>query len=679
VADIGSVLGGRYRLLELLGQGGMATIYRARDGQLERDVAVKVLRPEYGRDPDFFARFRQEAQSAASLNHPGVVAVYDYGTDAVGPFIVMELVDGEDLASIIRRTGALPPRQAARLTTQIARAIGAAHERGFVHRDVKPGNVLVTREGRAKVADFGIARALAEAALTLPGTTLGSVHYFSPEQARGEPTTPAADIYSLGIVLYELLTGRRPWEGDTAAAVATARLSGPVPSPSNVRAGIPPVLEAVTRKAMAFEPDQRFASAAEMADALDRYLAESVATVGGAPARGAGEPAAGGRASLGAAAIGGASVGAAVAGAEAGAGGSAAGPGAGAGSGRAAAGATAGPVAGTKGGAAAAGPDGPLVGQASPNPGARLPYPPEAYARAEPPRRGRPAGGDRRAPDAYPDEDDARSGTGPWLWVSALLALAILALAAYLVFRLVSGATVPPTSQVSVPNFVGMTFEQAQAAAGDARLQVARSAFEPSDQAEGTVLSQDPPEGTPVDPESTVKLTLAVGSQTVEVPDLRGKTESVALNLIAAANLTVGTRAEEFDAFIPAGSVVSQDPGVGQLVSPRLPVNYVVSKGPEPSPSPSSTPEPSPTLPPEPTVEPTPTPTPAPLNVGDYRCLTFADATASILADGFSVGSTDGDTSGRVVAQAPSPGAKAAFGAPINLTFENPPVSLSCP
>ena len=287
MADIGTILGGRYRLLELLGQGGMATIYRARDAQLERDVAVKVLRPEYGRDPDFFARFRQEAQSAASLNHPGVVAVYDYGTDPAGPFIVMELVDGEDLASIIRRSGALPPRQAARLTAQTARAIAAAHASGFVHRDIKPSNLMVTSEGKIKVTDFGIARAIAEAALTLPGTTLGSVHYFSPEQARGEMATPASDIYSLGIVLFELLTGRRPWEGDSAAAIATARLTGPVPSPSAVRSGIPPVLEAITRKAMATDPNDRFASAEAMADTLDRYLAEQSAGASGASPRGA--------------------------------------------------------------------------------------------------------------------------------------------------------------------------------------------------------------------------------------------------------------------------------------------------------------------------------------------------------------------------------------------------------
>jgi serine/threonine-protein kinase len=186
LAEIGSTLGGRYRLIELLGQGGMATIFRARDNQLERDVAVKVLRSEYGRDPDFLARFRSEAQAAASLNHPNIVSVFDFGQDPAGPYIVMELVDGEDLASILRTQGPLPPRQAARLTADVARAIGAAHERGFVHRDVKPANVLVARDGRVKVTDFGIARAVAEAQMTLPGTTMGSVHYFSPEQARGE-------------------------------------------------------------------------------------------------------------------------------------------------------------------------------------------------------------------------------------------------------------------------------------------------------------------------------------------------------------------------------------------------------------------------------------------------------------------------------------------------------------
>ena len=289
MAEIGTIFGGRYRLVELLGQGGMATIFRALDTQLGREVAVKLLRPEYLRDPDFSSRFRQEAQSAASLSHPNVVTVYEYGEDPAGPFIVMEYVDGEDLASILRRNGALPPTQAARIAAGVARALAASHARGIVHRDVKPGNVLIARDGRVKVVDFGIARAIAEAQMTMPGTTLGSVHYFSPEQARGELATSESDTFSLGIVLYEMLTGSRPWEGDSAAAVAVARLSGPIPDPALVRGSIPPDLAAITRKALARLPSDRFASAAAMADALEssQSAAGAAAVVGGAAAAGA--------------------------------------------------------------------------------------------------------------------------------------------------------------------------------------------------------------------------------------------------------------------------------------------------------------------------------------------------------------------------------------------------------
>jgi serine/threonine-protein kinase len=670
LADIGSVLGGRYRLIELLGQGGMATIYRARDHQLERDVAVKVLRPEYGRDPDFFARFRQEAQSAASLNHPNVVAVYDYGTDEAGPFIVMELVDGEDLATILKRSGPLPPRQAARIAAEIARAIAAAHDRGFVHRDIKPGNVLVTREGRAKVTDFGIARAVAEAQFTLPGTTIGSVHYFSPEQARGEPAGPASDIYSLGIVLYELLTGRRPWEGDSAAAIATARLTGPVPSPSAVRAGIPSSLEAIDRKALALRPEDRFASAAAMAEALERYLAEE------RPAAAAGATGAAGVARGGAM---GAAVGAGATGAA-----GAAGAGAAAGvAGAAASGVGVGP-AGGRGRDASARPPGPeTVASATARPNAaRLPYADDAYADAEDdelPARGSGRGAGRNEPD------QGGGPGGPWLWVSAILALAILAVAGYLAFQFLAGGPgeTPGPNQVDVPNFVDMTFTDAQAAAENAGLKVIRFAFEPSqDKAVDTVLSQDPAAGTAVDEGSTVKLTLALGQQSGTVPDLRLKTESEALNLIVTAGFGIGDRTEEFDSLVPADSIIRQDPGAGLVATKGIPINYVVSKGPEPTPSPTPsptpTPTPIPTPPPTPTPAPTPTPTPGPRNVGNYICMTLAQATAAVEGDGFVVDAT-GETAGQVVSQSPAPGTSQPFGATIHLTFENPPASTSCP
>jgi eukaryotic-like serine/threonine-protein kinase len=579
LTDIGTVLGGRYRLIELLGQGGMATVYRARDSQLERDVAVKLLRPEYGRDPDFFARFRQEAQSAASLNHPSVVAVYDYGTDEAGPYIVMELVDGEDLASIIRRSGPLPPRQAARLAAEIGRAIAAAHDNGLIHRDIKPGNVLVTREGRAKVTDFGIARALAEAQFTLPGTTIGSVHYFSPEQARGEPAGPPSDIYSLGIVLYELLTGRRPWEGDTAAAIATARLTGPVPSPSSVRSGIPPVLEAIDRKALAQKPEDRFANAMAMVEALERFIAEDrAAAAAGGVAAGA----------TGISAVAGAALGA-----EEGAGIGAAGA------------SSALRAAGAPGGVP--GPSGPAtVAEAIARPNvSRVPYADDAYADSG-------ASTSSRYRVVRDDDDDSRSSR--WLWISAILALAILAVAGYLAFQFLAGGSpneTPGPDQVEVPNLVDMTFDDAERAAEAVGLQVERSAFEPSDKPVDTVLSQDPAAGENADRGSTIKLTLAQGAQIATVPDLRLKAESEALTLIVQSGFVVGARTEEFDSLVPIGSVISQDPRAGLSATTGIEINYVLSKGPEPSASPSPTPTPAPT--PTPTLPPTPPPTPTPV------------------------------------------------------------------
>jgi serine/threonine-protein kinase len=612
VAEIGTILGGRYRLVELLGQGGMATIFRAHDNQLGRDIAVKLLRPEYGRDPDFGSRFRQEAKNAASLNHPNIVSVYDYGQDAAGPFIVMELVEGEDLASIIRRSGALPPRQAARITAEAARALEAAHANGIVHRDVKPGNILISRDGRVKVTDFGIARAVAEAQMTLPGTTLGSVHYFSPEQARGEPASAASDIFALGIVLYELLTGQRPWEGDSAASVAMARLAGPVPDPSTKRAGIPPELVAIDRRALAMEPIDRWASAAQFAAALEAFLA-------GVPI----------------------------------------------------------PELGAIGSATVVGRPPAVAATARANPGA-LPYAPDAYAGG--PERGpvRTRGMDPYAPPARtmrreePAEEEEQK-TSPLVWVAGLIAIAILALGGFLIFQLLSGGDEPGAQTVVVPNFVDKTFAEAQVIAEQSDITVVQAATLSDPTREGKVVAQEPVAGASIPTGGEVKLTVAVGLETVSIPDLRGKTEQEAFALLAAAGLQLGTRSEVFDPIIPAGSVVSQEPGAGIVVNQGTAISYAVSKGPEPSPSPSPSPTPTPTPPPTPPPTPTPTPTPTPevRTVGDYVCLELGEAKSQIESDGFTFGGVipaSAPDDWIVSGQAPDAGAERPVGFPITVT-----------
>lgn len=268
----GQLLGGRYRLGPVIGRGGMATIYRATDVRVERLVAVKILRPEVATDPDLAHRFRREALAATVLRHPNIVACLDTGTDGDRAYLVMALVDGEDLAVRLRRGGRLAPRQAARIGLDVARALGVAHVRGIVHRDIKPGNILLAADGRAMVTDFGIARLAADAEAALPGTTLGSVHYFSPEQARGRTTTPASDIYGLGLVLFEALTGTRAWTGETTDAIALARVGAPAPSPRAVRPEVPAALEAVVRRALAPEPGDRYPNGAAMAAALEAIV-----------------------------------------------------------------------------------------------------------------------------------------------------------------------------------------------------------------------------------------------------------------------------------------------------------------------------------------------------------------------------------------------------------------------
>jgi eukaryotic-like serine/threonine-protein kinase len=380
--------------------------------------------------------------------------------------------------------------------------------------------VMINRDGQVKVTDFGIARAIAEAQMTLPGTTLGSVHYFSPEQARGDQATASSDIYSLGIVLFELLTGHRPWEADSAAAVAMARLAGPPPDPSAIRSGIPSDLVAITRKALATEPADRWSSASSFAAALEAFLGGG-AIPGVAPASGrtvdASAP-------------------------------------------------TAAAAAGLAGAATSA--------TARPNPNA-IPYTPDAYADDRPPPRVDRYGRDPSAragqgggrPPRRDQDDDEPGGTSPAVWAAGIIALLILAAVGFLVFRLLSGPGTTPVAQVTVPEFVGKDLGVAQTLATQNGLTLNPTAAQASGVPVNQITAQDPVAGTRVAAGATINVTVAAGARTVAVPDLRDLSETDAFNALAAAGLTLGPKTEAFDPIVPAGAVISQNPAPGVLVN----------------------------------------------------------------------------------------------------------------
>ena len=268
----GKTVGGRYKIKSHIGTGGMATVYLAQDLILERPVAVKVLRLDFHTNEAAMRRFQREAQSATQLVHPNIVSVYDVGEEDGTNYIVMEYVEGTDLKEYIRERGPLPPREAVRIMTQIVSAIELAHQNRIIHRDIKPQNILIDREGNVKITDFGIAIALSETSLTQTNTLLGSVHYLSPEQARGGMATIRSDIYALGIVLYELLVGEVPFEGESAVSIALKHFQEPLPRISQMLPTVPQSLENVVLKATAKEPLDRYGSCGEMLEDLQTCL-----------------------------------------------------------------------------------------------------------------------------------------------------------------------------------------------------------------------------------------------------------------------------------------------------------------------------------------------------------------------------------------------------------------------
>ncbi|MCL6588441.1 MAG: Stk1 family PASTA domain-containing Ser/Thr kinase [Firmicutes bacterium] len=261
---IGKILGNRYRLIELIGEGGMALVYKAECSLLCRTVAIKILRPQYASDAEFVERFRREARAAASLSHPNIVNIYDVGQEDGMDFIVMEYIPGCALKSIIAREAPLSVERALDITGQILEGLNHAHQRNIIHRDIKPHNILVTPEGRIKVADFGIARALSAGSLTQTGEVMGSVQYSSPEQTKGLMIGPQSDLYSCGCVLYELLTGKVPYKGDTPIAIAFQHLQGGIPPVRQVRTDITPEVESILNKALAKDLSERYPSALAM-------------------------------------------------------------------------------------------------------------------------------------------------------------------------------------------------------------------------------------------------------------------------------------------------------------------------------------------------------------------------------------------------------------------------------
>ncbi|MGH2792454.1 MAG: Stk1 family PASTA domain-containing Ser/Thr kinase [Actinomycetota bacterium] len=267
--------GNRYRVSGLLGTGGMARVYRARDELLGREVALKVLNERLSSDRSFVERFRREAQNAAGLNHPNIVALYDYGDEDNRYFIVMELIEGRSLGEAINDDGALMPERAAEIASDAAKGLARAHHAGIVHRDIKPHNIMITKGGQIKVTDFGIARALggdAEATMTQTGMVIGTAAYLSPEQAQGNPVDARSDVYSLGCVLHEMLTGDAPFAGDTPLSIAYKHVREDAERPSAVNSDVPEPLDAIVMKAMSKNPDNRYADAGEMAEDLDRFL-----------------------------------------------------------------------------------------------------------------------------------------------------------------------------------------------------------------------------------------------------------------------------------------------------------------------------------------------------------------------------------------------------------------------
>ena len=548
----GRTYGGRYAIIERVGTGGMAEVYRARDELLGREVAVKVLSERFGRDRSFVERFRREAQAAANLNHPNIVSLFDYGSDDGTYFIVMEFIDGSSLSDIIRREGALMPERAAEIASDVAKALERAHAQGLVHRDIKSGNIMITRTGQTKVTDFGIARAVGrdgEQTMTQTGMVIGTAAYLSPEQAQGNPVDGRSDVYSLGVVLFEMLTGRTPFSGDSALSIAYKHVREDARPPSELNRDVSPQLDAITLKALAKNPDNRYSTAAEMSEDLQRFmhgqkvqatplLGDRTAVMGRGtgtqvlPPTEVGPPEAPPRragwyvviALLALALI------------------------------------------------------GLLVWLLADNlfGGAEVRVP-DVVGMTE-----RQARNELDAVGLRTEVEDRRSRRPVGEVLEQDPEADSVAQEGDTVTITVSGGP----RQVEVPPLVGQTQEEAESILEDARLQLGEVTEEPSDEVEeGLVISQSPEAGQQVDARSSVDIVVSAGPESVTVPPVVGLSEEDARAALDAAGLEVDVIRDSADE--PAGEVIAQDPSAGTEVASGDTVTITVSEGPQGEPMPN--------------------------------------------------------------------------------------------